>query len=96
VQLRVLLTSIFEPVVFWLDAHPTCSSPILDELAVIAQHPIKTHTILIDDRRLMQGWWRNVHEIQVLHALKAINPAYKIRYIDGHEPDDIIVAEAPR
>lgn len=93
VQLKVLLTQIHEPVVFWLDAHPDHDSPVLQELAAIAQHPIKTHTVLIDDRRLMQGHWKSVHEIQVLEALRAINPRYDIYYVDGYEADDIIVAE---
>jgi hypothetical protein len=96
VQLKALLTSLFEPAVFWLDAHPNDSSPILEELAALKNHHIKTHTILIDDRRLMQGdTWKNVHEIQVLQALKDINPNYKIWYVDGHVPEDIIVAVAP-
>ena len=48
--LSEILNNINESVTFWLDAHiGGAVSPLLAELEVIRRHPIKTHTILIDD-----------------------------------------------
>lgn len=91
--LPFVLASILEPCTFWLDAHPDHDSPILQELAIFRHHPIKSHTILIDDRRLMRGHWENVHEEQVLRLLKAINPSYKITNVAGFDPTDVIMAQ---
>lgn len=92
IVLRHVLAGILEPCTFWLDAHPEHDSPLLRELALFTRHPIKTHMILIDDRRLMQGHWPSVKEAQVRHLLKKINPSYQIITVPGAEPDDIIVA----
>jgi len=90
-----VMASITERVVFWLDGHILTASsrffgkhkvPLLQELAIIAKHPIKTHTILIDDRNLMSNekrGWAEVSEDRVLAALKAINPDYQISYEDS-------------
>jgi len=94
VVLRQVLPAILEPCTFWLDAHPDHDSPVLQELSLFRRHPIKTHTILIDDRRLMQGHWKTVKEGQVIDFLKAINPDYRISNIPGYNPTDIICAEA--
>lgn len=102
------IREIDEPVTFWLDGHyslgctgydPEHVSPLLEELKQIAKHHIKTHTVLIDDRRLlrkstnggMDGLF-DVTEEEVLAALKAINPDYVISYEDGHVSKDIVVA----
>jgi len=92
--LRRVLPTVLEPATIYLDAHPNTSSPILDELAVIKEYGIKDHTILVDDRRLMHGIWNNVVEEQVHAALLAINPSYEILLVEGHVPEDIIVARA--
>ena len=108
-----VLDQLSEPATFWLDAHAhdmhgggrgPKSSPILDELALISQHPAKTHTILIDDRRVMGAafiadsgdLWGGVRECDVLSALHNINPAYVISYEDStYVLQDIIVAAPP-
>jgi len=86
---------------FWLDAHASGDipggkyggSPVLAELEAIALDPIKTHTIFIDDRRLFgSAEWSFVSEEDAIKLLLKINPDYKIRYLDGHGPDDVIVA----
>jgi len=101
-----VLSTIDEPCTLWLDGH-FCDAttlhgdklcPLLDELDVIKLHPIKTHTILIDDRRC---WNVNNHyypeylfgEEDIVRKIKEINPEYKITYDDGYIPDDVIVAQ---
>ncbi len=86
---------------FWLDAHASGDipggayggSPIVYELEAIAKDNVKTHTIFIDDRRLFgSGEWSYVKEQEALDVLKRINPDYKLIYLDGHLPDDVICA----
>jgi hypothetical protein len=92
-QLSRILEQLKTPATFWLDAHGTDSTPILQELEQISHHPIKTHTILIDDRRLMGNQWK-VTEMEVIAAIKWINPNYKISYEDNVvATNDIIVAK---
>jgi hypothetical protein len=62
-ELRAVLAELREPALFWLDAHYSGDgtargdqdSPIMQELASIAGHQIRTHAILIDDARLFVG-----------------------------------------
>jgi len=108
--LAELLKNINDPILFWLDAHYdanipesdnpeilTEAQPVLQELEAIKNHPIKTHTILIDDRRIFTGdkpTWHNLHEETIVAKLKEINPAYEITNIDSsHFPKDIILAK---
>ena len=101
------IKDINEPITFWLDAHyssgnsyydANCFYPLLKELEIISNHPIKTHTICIDDRRLMKKTDEEtpdnigVTEEEVISAFKKINPNYKIEYRDGCIKDDVIVA----
>ena len=90
--------------VFWLDAHQTGNIrtsfdqknlfPILDEIEIIKKHPIKTHTILIDDRRSFgTPEWNYLKEQDVLDILYSINKNYKIEYLDSNFfKQDIIMA----
>ncbi len=58
-----ILSTLYCPALFWLDGHYSGgitakgdkTSPILDELAAIARHPVPGHVILIDDARLFTG-----------------------------------------
>jgi len=100
--LQTLLPTIQEPITFWLDGHwdggpeGQYRCPLLHELDVIAQQETKTHTLLIDDRRLFGNeshhWGREVTESAVLDKIRAINPKYQITYENGHVPLDIIAA----
>jgi hypothetical protein len=88
---------------FWLDAHwddgpvGVYKCPLPFELQNLMQHPIRTHTILIDDRRLFgqvgSTWGENINEESIINSLIDINPNYKILYEDGHVPNDVIVAK---
>ena len=57
--LETLLQKIDAPATFWLDGHYSwgntargkTNTPLLKELEAIRNHPIKTHTLLIDDVR---------------------------------------------
>ncbi len=102
VELPKLLESIAEPVTFWLDAHydnakaKECEHlcPILHELEIIAAHPIKNHTILIDDIRLFrdkQHW--QIHLDEIVKLIPKINAKYSIKYVGGRFENDILVAE---
>jgi len=54
---------------------------------------INNHTIMIDDRRLFgSAEWGFVQEKEIMDLLFAINPNYKIQYLDGHQANDIICA----
>lgn len=93
--LPIVLNELTEPVTFWLDAHPDTWSPVLQELHVLEQYPLRTHTILIDDRRLMHGAWRGITEDKVIAGLRRVNPEYQISFTDGCIPEDVIVAQVP-
>lgn len=96
------ISKIKVPITFWLDAHaqhledePEFRNPypLLKELEQIARHPIKTHTILIDDilhltHPDITGWTRETIE----SALKAINPEYKFTYFANPVKNNILVA----
>lgn len=98
--LPAMLGDITKPATIWLDSHVQegvagkYAAPLLHELATIALHHINTHTIMIDDRRLMgQQWWSAVNEHDVLKMLESINPHYKIEYFDSKAAEkDIIIA----
>jgi hypothetical protein len=105
-QLAAMIADLREPATFWLDAHYSAgitakgpeNSPVIKELRIIGAHPIKTHTILIDDRRQVgTADFDFTTEEQIRSAILAINPAYVISYDTGSTDrpifkDDIIVA----
>lgn len=101
VILPIILKQLNEPAVFWLDAHRTNGGgvgldeyPIISELKLIREHNVKTHTILIDDRRLFKEW--GVDEKLIKDMLKEINKEYAIYCVDGHIQNDILVATVPQ
>lgn len=94
IALGPLLQQFSEPVLLWLDAHSfwggmgggslmpgTNLYPLYAELDEIAAHPIKTHTVLIDDIREF-GAMRYDYET-VITKLKQINPAYRIQRVNS-------------
>jgi len=48
-RLPSMLELVTEPALFWLDAHYGSGLPMWNELNIIKNHPINTHTIMIDD-----------------------------------------------
>lgn len=99
-----IVNSLESPATFWLDAHwdndgapiGEYKCPLPYELDVIGESLIKTHTLLIDDRRLFgdeeSTWGSSISEKEIEEKLIDINPSYFIAYEDGHVEDDIIVA----
>ena len=106
VILPQILSTINEPCTFWLDAHycgggsggEQNTSPLMDELKIIGNHHIKTHTILIDDIRLIKErekeWFKFPYCIcDIEEYIHSINPKYKITYDFGEVPNDILIAQ---
>jgi hypothetical protein len=107
VELGRLLETISEPCVILLDAHIDGSSyvpditpdidwcPLYHELSSIKNHPVKTHTILIDDLRMIGKveWGTGVSLEKIIEMLREINPAYRITYEAGETPEDVLVAK---
>lgn len=118
VVLPDIIKDINEPITFFLDSHIVDENkgiakeisirevPLLQELVTIKEHPIKTHTVMIDDRRMMGfpaskstfGWiteeWEAITEDLVMKLLFEINSDYDIVYEDTvNAKQDIIVAK---
>lgn len=101
IELENIISVIDQQATFWLDAHysggitaTSGNSPILTELKVIAQHPIKTHTILIDDVRLFGTSESDFIKLEeIINAIKEINPNYIFYFENGYIPNDVLVAE---
>lgn len=101
--LRDLLSTTTTKVTFWLDAHECGSGvgdakdcPLLEELQIITMHPIKEHTILIDDVRLFGSDSFPTSEM-VINLLSQINPNYHISFADSADFDrDILIATPSR
>lgn len=71
-------------------------SPILQELEAIKNHPIKNHTILIDDVRMFGTRdFDGVTLDQITDKLREINPNYSIFFEKGYQANDILVACIP-
>lgn len=96
-----VLSKINEPATFWLDAHWDGSvlgvyrCPLPFELHSLLSHPIREHTILIDDRRLFGhgDWGQGIDERSLVNQLFKINQNYTIGVEDGYIPNDILVAK---
>lgn len=100
--LKVILKKINEPVTFWLDGHYSwgetargeSNTPLLKELEIIANQPIKTHTILIDDVRCFGTTeFDDIDKNTIVKKLLAINSHYTLSYEDGYQKNDVLVAE---
>jgi len=103
-----VIKDIPDKITFWLDSHwsgttdvgcdPVTVCPVLEELDQIKNHTLNTHTIMIDDIRLMndsnskeQGF--PVNKDQIIAKLYEINPNYKIKYVDDFTAkNDVLVA----
>ncbi len=104
VVLYDILEKLNQPATFWLDGHYCGGAmiadspiPIIDELSLISAHPIKNHTILIDDVRLFdKPEFLYIKLNDIIGLLKSINPDYRISYEDGYIANDVLVAEIPK
>jgi hypothetical protein len=102
IMLKDVIKNMNKPITFWLDGHwgvPQLNgakcTPLLEELDQIKTHPIKTHTILIDDIRCCGTvLFDFLTKEQIIQKILEINPHYTIMYIDGSEDrkNDIMVA----
>jgi hypothetical protein len=99
------IKEIKEPMTFWLDGHYSGGTtsykdvycPILQELDAIAQHPVKTHAILIDDVRLFGTAEFDYIKIEdVQKKILSINPEYTFCFLDGHCKNDILCASVKK
>jgi len=100
----MFLKSLFEggrrktiaPILFWLDAHGSHETPILEELAVLKGNLIPGDVILIDDIRILRAhneWAKVVFETHVLDALKDMG-VKEISYEDDKwAKEDVMVAK---
>ncbi len=100
--LEKVLCEVDAPATFWLDGHWSgegtaqgkTKTPILAELAAIAQHPIKNHTILIDDIRCCGTSDFDFIDLEeIIEKILEINGKYKITFEHGTFPRDILVAQ---
>lgn len=95
-----LISVINEPITFWLDGHNSGGdtawgkheSPLMQELEIIKNHSIKTHTLIIDDLRCWEKPHYDFDKEDVLTFVKTINPNYEIVFENGHVQNDILVA----
>jgi len=101
-----VIADIREPITFWLDAHvyPAIKGiqncPLIEELEHIKNHPIKTHTILIDDMHCASTLAFDYLSIEDLkEKILEINPNYTITFVpggdDGEYPQNVLVAQVP-
>ncbi len=100
-MLPVVLRKIDAPATFWLDGHYSgpgtargkTNTPLLTELEHIAQHHIKTHTILIDDiRQFGTSDMDFITLDEVVEKIRSINPDYEFLFEDGYISNDVLVA----
>jgi len=69
--------------------------PLYDELNIIKNHHINTHTIIVDDVRILGevGWGKEVVLDKIIEMIKTINKDYHIYYDDGEIPNDVLIAK---
>lgn len=106
-RLSEIMSKITEPINILLDAHIDGGNyrpgstpdnlkacPLYEELEIIQQHHIKTHTIIIDDIRIVGqiGWGSDIYLDKLISLLKNINSNYNICYEKGETPTDVLVA----
>jgi hypothetical protein len=98
-ELCNLITKLDAKTTFWLDAHQDFGPkgvkrcPLYEEIECIKNSSIKTHTIMIDDLRMLGHWWGEGVDLDTLkNKILEINTEYKFTLEDGHVPNDILVA----
>lgn len=113
--LAAAIADVREPMVFWLDAHWSGEgtggrklpgynrvySPVLEELAAVAAHPVRGHTILVDDVRVFRdGVFVDADEepiplVRLMDAVLDVDPRYQLELLDGAETGDVLAAWVP-
>jgi hypothetical protein len=99
-EIKALISKLDKPTTFWLDAHvdsgPTGIKvcPLYEELEAIKTSSIKTHTILIDDMRILgTGWGTQINLTEIQSRLLEINPKYNFKFENNTvASNDILVA----
>ena len=104
-HLEKILKRFTGPAVFWLDGHWSqgitgkgeIEVPLMQELEAIKKSGCNTHTIMIDDIRLLGDKeevvdWGGLSMDAVEEKLLEINPNYQFTLEDGVQHDDILVA----
>lgn len=102
-ELFSVINDINTHITFWLDSHwsstpdvgcdPDTICPVLYELRQIKQHHINTHTIIVDDIRLMNRVDFPVTLEEIAAHIMDINPNYKlVLYDDPWGEHDVLVA----
>jgi hypothetical protein len=81
------------PITFWLDGHNEDDYPLLAELQAIGLSDIKTHTILIDDLRMLDIVKHGLSIKVLTEKMLEINPNYQFCFENGHVANDILVAK---
>lgn len=114
--LKDLISKLNSQITFYLDAHDLGyegtnsfkfdsidNCPVIEELNIIKEHPIKNHTIIIDDIRVFDGtdnknipysWAKDTgitSEI-IKQKILEINSNYKFRFENGIIKNDVLVA----
>lgn len=96
-----IIGCINEPITFWLDSHWQMLEetdpgknpfPLLKELEQIKRHPVKTHTIIIDDMLIMQPAIVGYSNEDIKRAIQEINPLYQFTYYANPVINGILVA----
>lgn len=107
IMLWEVIKSMDRPITFWLDGHngvPDKSggknTPLMEELDQIKMHPIKIHTIVIDDMHCCGGvLFDYLTKEDIIRKIKEINLDYEIMYVDGGDDgeyaNNIMVACVP-
>lgn len=101
-DLWAIIADIGEQITFWLDAHSQLFEdepesehpfPLLMELQQIAMHPVKSHTILIDDLLILThpdvtGW----EKVDIINAIKQINLDYQFKLAANPVKNNLLIA----
>jgi hypothetical protein len=77
-RMEEMLGLIKEPSLIFLDGHFDNGNPLWKELEILKNHPIKTHTIIVDD---MPNYYGNGEKVK--EKLLEINPNYTLVYEDS-------------
>lgn len=98
--LKEVIQDICEPITFWLDLYDASEGTkqlrdfsLIEDLNQIANHPIKTHTLLIDDVKMLNkpdSYCMTLNDV-IARILK-INPDYCFEFEKGDHENDILVA----